>query len=163
MLMSGKDSDDLGMAEETPDSGGASSSRESQAKPARSLNSTDSDTSCPPCFDEGETFDGTKVRVMASPKAPSRQEALEHNCTHIPFRDWCPHCVRGKAKGNPHFAKRDREESEVPIVAMDYAFMGDKGIVEDGEVQTLEKEGEIKIMRQQIKSSHRNSSPKERN
>ena len=27
-----------------------------------------------------------RLKVMSAPVAPSRQEALEHACTHIPFR-----------------------------------------------------------------------------
>ena len=35
---------------------------------------------------------------------PSRSEIDEHMLTHIPipFRSWCPHCVKGKAKGRHH-------------------------------------------------------------
>ena len=25
-----------------------------------------------------------------------------HNLTHLPFRDWCPYCVQGKAVTHPH-------------------------------------------------------------
>ena len=53
---------------------------------------------------EEATSNSTRVRVIPSPSPPSRQEALEHNCTHIPFRSWCPHCVRGKAKSDHHRA-----------------------------------------------------------
>ena len=31
------------------------------------------------------TEESAKIRVLPSPNPPSRQEALEHNCTHIPF------------------------------------------------------------------------------
>ena len=38
-------------------------------------------------------------RVIVSQKMiyqPSQQEWDDHQITHIPFRKWCPHCVRGK-------------------------------------------------------------------
>ena len=38
---------------------------------------------------------------------------------HIPFRSWCQHCVRGKAKGKPHQRKKDSEKT-FPTLTMDY-------------------------------------------
>ena len=32
------------------------------------------------------------VRVK-NPARPSEAEVAEHSLTHLPFRDWCPHCV----------------------------------------------------------------------
>ena len=43
--------------------------------------------------------------------------------THIPFRDWCPHCVRGKSKSEPHH-RAVRDATEIPDVSLDYMFMG---------------------------------------
>ena len=40
-------------------------------------------------------------RPFRDPGAPSKNEILEHNLTHIPPRPWCPHCVRGKSKDSP--------------------------------------------------------------
>ena len=37
---------------------------------------------------------------VTMPSTPSEEERRRHMLTHLPFRDWCPHCVRGKAKGN---------------------------------------------------------------
>ena len=54
---------------------------------------------------EGQTTEeSVKIRVLPNHNTPSRQEALEHNCTHIPFRGWCQHCVRGKSKSSHHKA-----------------------------------------------------------
>ena len=41
-------------------------------------------------------------RMLKSPATPSRQEVLEHNITHCPFRDWCADCVSGKSHASPH-------------------------------------------------------------
>ena len=68
---------------------------------------------------EEATSNSTRVRVIPSPSPPSRQEALEHNCTHIPFRSWCPHCVRGKAKSDHHRAGEGLGVSETPVVSFD--------------------------------------------
>ena len=55
------------------------------------------------------------------PATPSHKEVEEHSTTHWPFRDWCAHCVRGKAKSIAH--KRKMYESEVPVIVIDYVWV----------------------------------------
>ena len=43
--------------------------------------------------------------------------------THVPFRSWCPFCVAGKAVSDPHQKKMEGPGS-VPVISIDYAFMG---------------------------------------
>ncbi len=38
------------------------------------------------------------------------------------FRDWCPHCVKGRGESYPH--RRTFQESGVPIISMDYMYLG---------------------------------------
>ena len=61
-------------------------------------------------------------RTRAPPVNPSREEVEWHMTTHLPFRSWCPHCVRGKSKGGAH-RKQQNEHKEVPTVVLDYTFM----------------------------------------
>ena len=75
--------------------------------------------------DEGAQ-EGAQVKPLKSPMAPSRQEVLEHNITHYPFRSWCTHCVRGKCKASKHSTTGGGEESEIPVVGFDYAFLSDR-------------------------------------
>ena len=57
--------------------------------------------------------------------------------THIPYRQWCQHCVSGKAKGNPHHKVGDRVR-EVPTIAMDYMTMKEaQGIGDDSGMPIL--------------------------
>ena len=73
-------------------------------------------------LDEFEGSD-SHVKYHTSPLAPSRQEYHEHMVTHVPYRSWCPHCVRGLARADQH--RKDAEaEGSVPSLAIDYAFMG---------------------------------------
>ena len=37
-----------------------------------------------------------EVIKMADPRQPSEEERRERNLTHLPFRNWCPHCIRGR-------------------------------------------------------------------
>ena len=61
-----------------------------------------------------------KTRMMRDPRLPTQEELLEHEKTHLPFRDWCPFCVRGRGK---EMAKRRTEEEEgIPEVHIDYCF-----------------------------------------
>lgn len=41
---------------------------------------------------------------MANPKLPSELEIEEHELSHVPYRSWCRHCVRGRGKELPHMA-----------------------------------------------------------
>ena len=48
------------------------------------------------------------------PREPSKEEREEHEKTHLPFRNWCQHCVRGRGKEEAcRDAKRDQEVTEV--------------------------------------------------
>ena len=46
---------------------------------------------------EGEEVENGKREVvkMADPTLPSVAEVQEHNVTHLPFRNWCRHCIMG--------------------------------------------------------------------
>ena len=63
---------------------------------------------------------------------PSKEEVELHNLTHLPYRSWCPHCVRGKAKRRHHRRKQKLHRSGVPVISMDYMWLkGKKGDGED--------------------------------
>ena len=81
--------------------------------------------------------------MLTSPSTASRQEVLEHNISHCPFRAWCKHCVAGKAKSMPHKKEKDRMESEVPLVAFDDALVDDKS--QDDEERDEERT-QVKIL-----------------
>ena len=67
-------------------------------------------------------------RLMKSPAAPTRAEREEHEVTHMPYRTWCPHCVRGRGNNQPHVRQeaKDPNKVAVPTVALDYGFMRTK-------------------------------------
>ena len=56
------------------------------------------------------------------PIEPSKEEVDEHMLTHLPFRSWCPHCVRGRAVNAPH-RKLATRQGKVAVVSMDYMYM----------------------------------------
>ena len=74
--------------------------------------------------EEEEPEEALRAKAVKAPVRPSQEEVDEHMATHLPFRSWCPHCVRGKSKGKPH-RKPTKEHREIPTVALDYTFMHD--------------------------------------
>ena len=62
------------------------------------------------------------VKIAKAPIKPSREEVESHMATHLPFRSWCPHCVRGKSKGKPHSLAKSTGK-DMPTIVCDYMFM----------------------------------------
>ena len=54
---------------------------------------------------------------------PTQAEVDEHNMTHLPYRSWCTHCVRGRGEAHPHH-KSGNEDPDVPELHVDCCFMG---------------------------------------
>ena len=112
------------------------------------------------CFAEvfGDVQDGDQEREMellhtekrARPlpqlRLPSRQEVQEHELTHIPYRSWCVHCVRGAGRSDAHRRRprQDEEEREQHMTtwSIDYAFIIDNGDLCTREV--MERVGWVK-------------------
>ena len=72
---------------------------------------------------EDEDLRAVQPKLMPDPGAPSRQEILEHEMTHIPFRVWCPHCIAARAKSMKHIIEKYKDEHRLPSLGLDYAFL----------------------------------------
>ena len=48
-----------------------------------------------------EQEEAPKRRALRDPGEPSQAEWEEHRVDHIPYRSWCPHCVRGCGVNDP--------------------------------------------------------------
>ena len=48
----------------------------------------------------------------------------QHELTHLPFRNWCRHCVRAKGKESSH---HEASPHGVSKFAIDYMFLGEDG------------------------------------
>ena len=66
------------------------------------------------------------VRRLLDPKLPSAEEVRVHGLTHLPYRNWCPHCVRGRGREMDHQRKSEEDQGGVPEYHMDYCFPGDE-------------------------------------
>ena len=74
---------------------------------------------------------GERARLVPQPRLPSRQEVQEHELTHIPYRSWCVHCVRGAGRSDAHRRRTRQDEEErdqhMTTWSIDYGFMIDNG------------------------------------
>ena len=67
--------------------------------------------------------------MIKAPARVSQHEKDKHNMTHIPYRAWCPICVRARGRNEQH-KKADKDEKEiekstVTRISMDYFFMSE--------------------------------------
>ena len=104
-----------GVGRESPNTGGSSASTD---RPGNNEEKGDDDE-----FDEGREHG-----ALASPEGPSKQERETHNLTHIPFRDWCEHCVRARARRRAHKRRKKELKKEelqrVTRIYMDFYYNG---------------------------------------
>ena len=78
--------------------------------------------------EEEEQEEEVECKVCKDPGEPSQQERDEHDVTHLPYRPWCRVCVEAKGKEDPHRrVDQERKENGVPVISLDYAFMGQEG------------------------------------
>ena len=59
-------------------------------------------------------------------REPTKAEREEHGRTHCPYRSWCRHCVKSRARNSPHRNSdpdEPIEEMKAPRIHMDYFFM----------------------------------------
>ena len=67
------------------------------------------DVICPPC--------------VTTPWQPSPEIVARHNLTHLPYMNWCPHCVAAKRNNDPHFNGSAARSD--PLIVLDYCFLRD--------------------------------------
>ena len=85
--------------------------------------------------DGAQEVDRVVGKVRKDPGQPTREEVARHSATHLPYRSWCKHCVKGRGTAHPHTSMYHSREGEVPTVGADYHYMGMEG--EEGTVPML--------------------------
>ena len=61
--------------------------------------------------DQSSSGEAVEARAAKVSKRPTQIEVDQHMMTNLPFRSWCPHCVRGKSKGRPHPQNKTKGKS----------------------------------------------------
>ena len=70
--------------------------------------------------------EGRNVIKQMDPKLPSPEDVEEHNLTHVPYRNWCRHCVRGRGKEAAHKKTAEDADKERAEFHCDFCFPGDE-------------------------------------
>ena len=83
---------------------------------------------------EEQEYGMVRPHKLMEPHLPSRQEVMEHDLTHVPYRSWCADCVRGKSVSQAHHMVKNKEDSATPLIGVDYAFVAKSS--EDGGSQS---------------------------
>ena len=60
--------------------------------------------------------------MLPVPDPPTEAERELHNLTHMPFRAWCPICVKARGLPTQHRQAYDRK----PVIQVDYGFITPK-------------------------------------
>ncbi|CAE7242687.1 unnamed protein product [Symbiodinium sp. CCMP2456] len=68
---------------------------------------------------ETEDKNAVKPKGVKIPNEPSENERRLHELTHLPYRDWCEHCVRSKGRQNHAVKRNDRQ----PVTQLDFSFL----------------------------------------
>ena len=72
--------------------------------------------------EDKEEFGMRQMKRVQDPRTPSKEEREDHEKTHLPFRSWCRHCVRGRGKQLPH--REGAQETTTDEIHMDFGFLG---------------------------------------
>ena len=67
----------------------------------------------------------TISKSLNAPVKPTKAMVEDHEVSHLPFRNWCQACVRGRGKSIHHRAV-DKPEA-ISTVSVDYGFFGALG------------------------------------
>lgn len=64
------------------------------------------------------------ARPLPAPTTPSNAQREAHECTHLPYRSWCPHCVAAR-KSNSHHRRSSSSQCTLPLLVADYCQLKD--------------------------------------
>ena len=71
----------------------------------------------PPLDDDQADEHYVPVKIAKDQQAPDEEEQRRHNSTHLPYRAWCPLCVKGRGRDRLHLRmdhRAEQEHDEVP-------------------------------------------------
>ena len=71
---------------------------------------------------EDESSEAADVKQAVKPCTPPQDEVDKHMLTHLPYRSWCPYCVKGKSHGK-HHSRKNTGDKHIPTIVVDYMYM----------------------------------------
>ena len=66
--------------------------------------------------------EGRKIKGQESVAAPSQAEYEAHMRSHLPYKRWCPFCVKGKRVAEPHRIEKGGEPKKGVTIGIDYMW-----------------------------------------
>ena len=93
---------------------------EETSAPAATLSDEEGEAEVEEVQDYGDV---RTMRKMVDPKLPSKEDIEQHEMTHLPFRNWCRHCVRGRGVEASH-RRAVRDVGAIPEIHLDFCFPG---------------------------------------
>ena len=66
---------------------------------------------------------------------PDEKAQQLHMLTHLPYQDWCPHCVAFRARPDRHKCDGSVKEGGIPTVSFDFAYT--KAVEQGGQAQEV--------------------------
>eukprot|EP00435_Cladocopium_sp_Y103_P060151 s367_g21.t3 len=67
---------------------------------------------------------------------PDEQSQVKHMFTHLPYADWCPHCIAFRARQDAHRSDGSVKSSGIPTISFDFAYT--KAVGPGGDVQATD-------------------------
>ena len=74
--------------------------------------------------EENDEEEAKRAKGAVLPDEPTADERRKRMLKHIPYRQWCQHCVAGKARGAWHNIQGHIRE--VPTIVMDYMYLRER-------------------------------------
>ena len=94
---------------------------------------------------EAEAEENAPVVIARDPGDPTPAEREHHNVTHIPYRSWCPVCVKCKGKEESHRAAKSTDASCKARICFDYKSFGQEGSYDDKATALIIKDEKTKM------------------
>ena len=63
----------------------------------------------------------TPINRPRNPSEPTPEEKEKH---YLPYRSWCPECVKARGREDPHRSQKQSKDEDLPRKSMDYATVG---------------------------------------
>ena len=98
--------------------------------------------------DEGDEGQATGTAIAPRPYEPTAEDIANHfDNQHIPFRNWCEDCVRGRATGEKHL---QRDKGTIPVISFDYLFITRNGIKLRHELEESDIDAKILVVKESL-------------
>ena len=75
--------------------------------------------------EELQTEEARLAKKIRDPQKPSREEVEAHNLTHLPYRNWCEACVKGRGVEMDH-GTAQKDDDGIHEFHMDFCFPGEE-------------------------------------